>query len=100
MSMPTMPIRLSELHRDELVVDDRFGLRNAGKNAELLERMTDDVDRRRVPCTIAREPSDLSVVDPGCHGGFDVDRPGADLHREILVGPHEGHGAEPAAQEL
>src|SRR5207253_10872651 len=89
----------SESYRNELVVVDRLGLRHGAEDSELLERMPDDVDRRRAPGAVAREARDLRVVDFGGDAGLDLDGPGLGCHDEILVRPHEGDGLEPAVQE-
>src|SRR5262245_44429854 len=74
MSIPTMLKTLSsESHRDELVVVNRFRLRHGAEDSELLERMPDDVDRRRVPGAVDREARDLRVVNFGGDAGLDLD---------------------------
>src|SRR6516225_11856695 len=87
----------SESHRNELVVIDRLRLRHGAEDSELLERMPDDVDRRRAPGPVAREAGDLRVVDFGGDAGLDLDGLGLGCHDEILVRPHESDGLEPAA---
>src|SRR5258708_12541064 len=87
----------SESYWNELVVVDRLGLRHGAEDSELLERMPDDVNRRRAPGAVDREAGDLRVVDFGGDAGLDLDGPGLGCHAEIFVRPHERNGLQPAA---
>src|SRR5215468_24886 len=82
----------SQVYRDELVVVNRLRLRNEVEDAELLERVADDVDRDRVPGAVGREIGHLRVVDLGRNALAHLHHPGARLHGEVLVRFHEGHG--------
>src|SRR5215470_239315 len=89
----------SQVYRDELVVVNDFRLRDEVEDAEVLERIADDVDRHRIPRTVGREVANLGIVDFRRDALAHLHHLGARLHSEVLVGLHEGHGLEPAAQE-
>src|SRR5215467_12343327 len=89
----------SQVYRDELVVVNRFRLRNEVEDAEVLERIADDIDRHRIPRTVAREAGHLRVIDSRRDALSHLHHLGARFHREVLIGPHERHGLEPAAQQ-
>src|SRR6267142_1236372 len=89
----------SQVYRDELVVVNDFRLRDEVEDAELLERIADDVDRHRIPRSVGREVRHLGIVDFRRDALAHVHDLGARLHGEVLVGLHEGHRLEPAAQE-
>src|SRR4051794_21425745 len=93
------PAVTSELHRDELIVVDRLGIRDKVEDFEILQGMTDDIKRRHVPCAVGREAADLGVIDLRHDALAHLHDFGARLHREVLVGLHEGDRLEPAAQE-
>src|SRR5262249_22949722 len=101
-STPTMfKVRLRRLESDgdEFVGVELVALGHPVEDAELVERMTDHVDRRHVPRAVIREARDLAVVDLGHDARLDLDGLAGRLHGAILVGPDEANALEPAAQE-
>src|SRR5262245_52264563 len=103
MSTPTMfkrtLRRTSESDGNELVGIELLRVRDAVEDAELVERMADDVERRHAPGAVVGEARDLRVVHFHHHARLDLDRLAGDANGGVLVGFHEADGLEPAAQE-
>src|SRR4051812_44339530 len=89
----------SDFYRDELVVVDRFRFRDEVENAEVLQRIPNDVDGLRIPSAVGGEAPDLGVVNFGDDTLAHLNNARARLHGSSLIGLHKGHGLEPAAQE-
>src|SRR3954462_12166857 len=75
----------SEFYRHELVVVDHLGVRDEVEDAEILQRIADDVDGFRIPGAVGGEAANLGIVDLGNNALADFDHAGAGLHRGCLV---------------
>src|SRR3954471_627310 len=89
----------SDFYRRKLVVVDRLRFRDEVENAEVLQRIPNDVDGLRIPSAVGGEAPNLGVVNFGDDTLAHLNNARARLHGSSLIGLHKSHRLEPAAQE-